>query len=101
MKKNEEILLENLDLLDTCLKYQTRGYVRYKEDLRSEIILQILEMDNEKLNKVLTDNALNAYISKIIFYSLKSKNSPFYKKFISPIRYSRDIVNYDFVDEES
>lgn len=100
MSNNNDIVIKNLELINTCIKYQTKGYAQYKDDLRSEIILQLLEMDPIKLNKILIDNALNAYITKIIFYSLKTKNSRFYRMFIDPQRRAKDIGNFDFVDEE-
>ena len=101
MSANEKILAANLGLIDTCLKYQTKGFKNYVDDLKQELCLQILEMDIFKLNKIVDEGHLNAYITKIIWNSLHSKTSPFFRTYIQPLRDSRCIENYDFVDEET
>ena len=101
MRSCEDIVIDNLDLLDRCLIYQTRGFKQYVDDLRQEIILQMLELDIEKLNKIADEGRVNCYLTKIIWNSLHSPTSPFYRKFIAPQRRNRSIENFDFIDEEA
>ena len=103
MITNDQILVESLDLIETCLKYQVkyRFLKQFADDLKQEICLQFLEMDTEKLNRIYDENHLNAYITKIIYFSINSPNSRFYKEFILPFRKSHNIEKLDFIDEET
>lgn len=91
-------MLENLELINTCLKYQCKEK-QYVDDLRQELCLQLLEMDVEKLNKIAEEQHINAFISRIIWNSVHSSTSPFYRTFINPLKKARDITKYEFEEE--
>lgn len=102
MKTQEQIVLDNLDLIDTCIKYQTNKHKQFADDLRQELCVQLLEMDIEKLNRIVEEGHLNAFLTKIIFNSLHSETAPFFRLFIAPMRKSREIEKYkEKISEET
>jgi hypothetical protein len=50
-------------------------------DVLQLVCLVILEYDNAKLNKIVEENHLNAFVTGILVRQLYSKNSPFYREF--------------------
>ena len=81
---NQEILMNNYSLISTCCHFQANKYsIPY--DLHNDVLqlvcLVILEYDNVKLNKIVEDNHLNAFVTGILVRQLYSKNSPFYREF--------------------
>lgn len=80
---NNEILLKNLNLINTCIRFQTTKYhlQSYIDDIKAEIYLIILEYDNEKLNTIHRENHMNAFVTGILFRQLYSQTSPFYRKY--------------------
>lgn len=82
---NAEIVEKNFGLLTTCMECQfskaSEKDKSYYEDFFQEICLILLEYDNAKLNKIVEDKHLNAFITRIIQNNLFSKTSPFYKKY--------------------
>lgn len=82
---NNDILLTNYLLLQKCVKIQMNKYSIDKsmyEDLLQTMSLIILEYDNDKLNNVVKNKHMNAFITAILKNQLYSKTSPFYKKHI-------------------
>ena len=90
--KNAEIVTQNLDLIKACVSNQVFKHKNsplvYKSDrkfledeLTQEIVFQLLEMPNKKLNKILKDGRLNAWLTRVIILSLTSPTAPFYKQF--------------------
>ena len=90
--KNSEIVSQNLDLIKTCVsnqmfKHRNSPLVHMsdrkflKDELTQELVLQMLEMPNKKLNKIFKDGRLNAWLTRVIILSLTSPTAPFYKQF--------------------
>lgn len=90
--KNSEIVAQNLDLIKTCVsnqmfKHRNSPLVHMsdrkflKDELTQELVLQMLEMPNKKLNKIFKDGRLNAWLTRVIILSLTSPTAPFYKQF--------------------
>ena len=90
--KNSEIVAQNLDLIKTCVsnqmfKHRNSPLVHksdrkfLKDELTQELVLQMLEMPNKKLNKIFKDGRLNAWLTRVIILSLTSPTAPFYKQF--------------------
>ena len=84
MKTNSEIVAENIEMIKTCCSHQVRKYDcprEYYDDVVQEVSLTLLEYDNEKLNKIVDENHLNAFISGILVHQLYSTNSQFYRTY--------------------
>ena len=89
---NSEIVRENMELIETCCSHQVRKYDCPKEflsDVVQETALTLLEYDNAKLNKIVSDKKLNAFITGILLHQLYSTNSQFYRKY----RKLRELAN--------
>lgn len=94
MKKNSEIVSENYDLITTCCSHQVRKYDcprEFLDDVIQETALILLEYDNEKLNKIVEDNHLSAFITGILVRQLYSCNSAFYRTYRRLREMSSDI----------
>ena len=81
---NQEILMNNYSLICTCCRFQVNKYSIPHElhnDVLQIVCLVILEYDNAKLNKIVEENHLNAFVTGILVRQLYSKNSPFYREF--------------------
>lgn len=81
---NNEIVSSNFDLIKTCcmhqsLKYDTPG--EFLDDIVQEVSLILLEYPNDKLNKIVEENHLNAFISGVLVKQLYSTNSSFYRTY--------------------
>ena len=61
------------------LKYDTPS--EFLDDIVQEVSLILLEYPNDKLNKIVEENHLNAFISGILVKQLYSTNSAFYRTY--------------------
>jgi len=52
-----------------------------QDDLKAEVVLILLQMDEDKLQQLNERKQLNFYAVRIIMNLAKSKTSPFYKKY--------------------
>lgn len=76
--------MNNYSLICTCCRFQVTKYSIPHElhnDVLQLVCLVILEYDNAKLNKIVEENHLNAFVTGILVRQLYSKNSPFYREF--------------------
>ena len=76
--------MNNYSLIRTCCRFQVNKF-SIPRDLHDDVLqlvcLVILEYDNAKLNKIVEENHLNAFVTGILVRQLYSKNSPFYREF--------------------
>jgi hypothetical protein len=68
-----------------------------REDLKQEVILIICELSDEKLMQLHNDKALEFYTVRVLLNQIKSKTSPFAKKYRG---YSYELT-HDIEDEFS
>lgn len=76
--------MNNYALIRTCCRFQVNKYsipLDLHNDVLQLVCLVILEYDNEKLNKIVEENHLNAFVTGILTRQLYSRNSPFYREF--------------------
>ena len=76
--------MNNYSLIRTCCRFQVNKYSiphELHDDVLQIVCLVILEYDNAKLNKIVEENHLNAFVTGILVRQLYSKNSPFYREF--------------------
>lgn len=94
---NNEILLDNLNLINTCISYQVTKYNQYRfiDDIKQDIYLIILNYDNEKLNKIVDDKRMNAFITGILVNQLYSRTSPFYRRYR---KFSEEIAPFELIE---
>ena len=81
---NQDILMNNYALIRTCCRFQVNKYsipLDLHNDVLQLVCLVILEYDNAKLNKIVEENHLNAFVTGILTRQLYSRNSPFYREF--------------------
>lgn len=100
MATNEEIVYGNLNLIHTCIdcqfaKLKDPGKQQFKEDLYQDIIIELLEYSQEKLNNAWENNHLNALVTKIIINNIYSCTSKFYKKYLKFSIKSNELDAYD------
>lgn len=98
---NKEILetyMLDTGLLDECLEYQfakAGGKRQYMEDLKNDLVVEILESDNEKLNDVIKKKHQNAYLTRLIQNNLFSRSSWMWRRYVRP-----DIMSDEITDKE-
>lgn len=68
-----------------------------QDDLRSEVMLILLETPEEKIKQLHERNELKFYTVRVILNLIQSKSSPFYKKFRQPYAELNPNVNYDAI----
>lgn len=76
--------MNNYTLIRTCCRFQVNKYsipLDLHNDVLQLVCLVILEYDNAKLNKIVEENHLNAFVTGILTRQLYSRNSPFYREF--------------------
>jgi hypothetical protein len=80
MTKNQiiEKLFTGKNFCD-CISKMEPDHLR--EDLRMEVILVICELPAEKIHQLHSDKALEFYTVRVILNQIKSKTSPFAKKY--------------------
>lgn len=84
MLSNNEIVEYYLNngLMRKCIDYQFMKIDKtYKEDLFNDLIIEILEYDNAKLNDVHEHNHFNAFFTRLIQNNIYSKTSWFYRRY--------------------
>lgn len=79
---NEEIISKNLELIRTCVECQFAKLSKeYMEDFFHDLVIELLEYDNGKLNNAVAGNHLNALITKFIRNNIYSKTSWYYRRY--------------------
>ena len=76
--------MNNYASIRTCCRFQVNKYsipLDLHNDVLQLVCLVILEYDNAKLNKIVEENHLNAFVTGILTRQLYSRNSPFYREF--------------------
>ena len=100
---NSTIVRENFGLISTCCSYQS---VKYNvpedlfDDLVQEVSLVLLEYDNDKLNRIVEQKHLNAFITGILVRMCYSTNSQFYRDYRKFSANCEEITDYDFGTDE-
>ena len=98
---NYEILKERMldsGLLDKCLDMQfakVGGRRQCKEDLKNDLVIEILEYDNGKLNDVVAGGHENAWLTRLICNNLFSTSSWMWRRYVRP-----DIMGDEITDRE-
>lgn len=79
---NVEIVEKAIEqgLIDNALRVYG-VHTSYCDDLRQEIALTLLCMDNDRLNDIAEDGKLPAFIGRIVRNQWCSKTSDFYRKY--------------------
>lgn len=65
------------------------------EDLKQDIYITLLEMDENSLHKIVDNNKLNDYIFIMIKNNIMSKNSPYYYKYKKNLNNTIPIEDYN------
>lgn len=92
-----EYMLDN-GLLDKCLEMQflKAGAKRqYMEDLKNDLIIEILQSDNSKLNDVIQRKHENAWLTRLVQNNLFSKSSWFWRRYVRP-----DVMGDELTEKE-
>lgn len=79
---NNEIVANNIDLIKLCCSHQVRKYdtpQEFLDDIIQDTCITLLEYDNEKLNRIVEEDHLNAFITGILVRQLYSTNSQTYR----------------------
>ena len=90
--------MNNYALIRTCCRFQVNKYsipLDLHNDVLQLVCLVILEYDNAKLNKIVEENHLNAFVTGILTRQLYSRNSPFYREFRKFQNITNSIDDYD------
>lgn len=83
-----------------CIRRMEPEHLR--DDLRSEVILILLETRAEKLLDIYQKGALKFYTVRIILNLIQSTRSDFYKRYRQPIsEFTADLMNKFSVDDEA
>lgn len=69
------------------------------KDLAQDIYLQLLQMDNAKINELYFKNQLRYWITRIITNNIHSKTSPYYYQYKKAQMQSVNINEIDIDDE--
>ncbi len=80
------------DLLDKVVISVCKD-TRYNEDLKSELIVILLNMNQNKLRKLLFSGEIIFYSIKIIKNQFYTKNSKFWKNYLNFVSSDDDIIN--------
>ncbi len=81
---NSEIVTHNIDLIKLCCSHQARKYdtpPEFVDDIVQDVCITLLEYDNSKLNKIIDENHLNAFVTGILVRQLYSTNSAVYRTY--------------------
>ena len=68
-------------------------------DLAQDIYLQLLQMDNAKINELYFKNQLRFWVTRIITNNIHSKTSPYYYQYKKAQMQSVNIGDIDIDDE--
>ena len=97
-----EYMLDN-GLFDTCLEHQfskAGAKKQYKDDLKNDLVLEILQYDNAKLNDVVQRKHVNAFLTRLIQNNLFSKSSWFWRRYIRPDEMGDELTEKELNMEE-
>lgn len=104
MKTNSEIInkIANDGLIEEII--QGVSYSKFEnevnlQDLSQDIYLQLLQMDNTKINELYFKKQLRFWITRIVVNSIHSKTSPYFYKYKKAQRQSVSIGDIDIDDE--
>lgn len=70
------------------------------KDLTQDIYLQLLQMDNAKINELYFKKQLRYWIARIVVNSIHSKTSPYYYTYKKEQMQSVSISEIDLYDED-
>ena len=70
------------------------------KDLTQDIYLQLLQMDNAKINELYFKNQLRFWVTRIITNNIHSKTSPYYYQYKKEQRQSVNINDIDIDNED-
>ena len=90
------IVINDKRYINYC-KRVCNGRDEYK-DLYQYIIMQVLEMDEKKLIRLYNEQALNMYLARVIYISINSKTSDFYRTFFDKIE-TTELTELNILDE--
>lgn len=80
---NREIVDMYLPLLKECMDYQFTGRdTTYKDDLMNDIVIELLQYDNDKLNDAHENKHMNALLTRWIQNNVRSSTSWFYRRYM-------------------
>lgn len=83
-----------LPLIDKCFDYQFSGRdTTYKDDLKNDLILELLNYDNIKLNDVHDNRHMNAFITRLIQNNVRSSTSWYYRRYVKWDRTTDEITD--------
>lgn len=91
-----EELFQSKDFKECISKMQP---FELQEDLKSEVILILLEHSDEKIIQLYNSGGLKFYAVRIILNLIQSKTSPFYKKYRQPICEFKENLQWHEVGE--
>ena len=104
MRTNAQIINEiaNAHLIEEIISGITYSKFESKEnlkDLAQDIYLQLLQMDNAKINELYFKKQLRFWVTRIITNNIHSKTSPYYYQYKKSQRQSVSIDDIDTDNE--
>ncbi len=99
---NNEIVKENFELIKLCVSHQMRIYgtpSNLYDDIVQDVCMILLEYDNEKLDKIQSENHMSAFITGILVRQLYSTNSAVYRTYRRLVDNSDDIASAWYLDD--
>ena len=105
MKTNAQIINEiaNVGLVEEIIQGVSYSKFENKEnlkDLTQDIYLQLLQMDNTKINELYFKKQLHFWVTRIITNNIHSKTSPYYYQYKKVQRQSVSIEDIDIDNED-
>lgn len=100
MRTRNQIIEElyNSREFNDCIAKMEPEHLR--DDLKAEVILILLEIDESKLIEIYSKRALNFFTARIIMNQFFSTTSPFYKKYRQEMSEINDRFAYEEMDME-
>lgn len=93
MLSNKELVELYLPLFNKCMDYQFSGRdCTYKDDLKNDLILELLNYDNIKLNDAHEKKHMNAFLTRIIQNNIRSNTSWYYRRYVKWDRATDEIT---------
>ena len=104
MRTNAQIINEiaNAQLIEEIIggvSYSKFENTENLKDLTQDIYLQLLQMDNAKINELYFKNQLRFWVTRIITNNIHSKTSPYYYSYKKAERQSVSIDDIDTDNE--
>ena len=105
MKTNAQIINEiaNNGLVEEIINgvsYSKFENTENIKDLAQDIYLQLLQMDNTKINELYFKKQLHFWVTRIITNNIHSKTSPYYYQYKKVQRQSVSIEDIDIDNED-